>query len=388
MNEAEFKHLIEKYLDGKASDAEQVLLFNFYDELHKEQSDWDPAVMGESEEIERMILGRINVNIDANEVKPVIKRFPWWSVAASILILLNLGLYFFSQQPPARKVTEQAISKIKAGGDKAFLILANGTRVSLTDADTGKIAEQMGLKISKSADGQLIYTVSDTRLSTPTGEPVYNKIETPIGGKYQINLPDGTKVWLNAASSLRYPVIFTGTERRVELTGEGYFEVSKDKHKRFIVSTEGQELSVFGTHFNINAYHDEPAIKTTLLEGSVKVSQTSRTHSAQPALSRFLNPGQQSILSAKTFEVRTVDTESAVDWKNGRFIFNNEDIKSAMRKLSRWYDIKVSYDGNFENIHFGGSFSRANHLADIVKILEATNEFKFKAEGREVTIVK
>jgi transmembrane sensor len=230
--------------------------------------------------------------------------------------------------------------------------------------------------------------VSDKKSALQTGEPVYNKIETPIGGKYQINLPDGTKVWLNAASSLRYPVVFTGAERRVELTGEGYFEVSKDKNKRFIVSTEGQELSVFGTHFNINAYTDEPAIKTTLLEGSVKVSQTNRPTPGQPALSRFLNPGQQSILNAKTFEVKKVDTESAVDWKNGRFIFNNEDIQSAMRKLSRWYNIKVSYEGDFKDINFGGSFSRSNHLADIIKILEATNEFKFEVEGREVKIVK
>ncbi|WP_084529204.1 FecR family protein [Pedobacter caeni] len=384
----EFKHLIEKYLDGKASKAEQVLLFNFYDQLQEEEVEWDPSVMGDAEEVERVILGRINVNVDANEVRPLIKRFPWWSVAASLLILLNLGLYFYSSQEAPHKATEEAISKIKAGGDKAFLILANGTRLSLTDADTGKIAEQMGLKISKSADGQLIYTVSDTKSSLQTTKPVYNKIETPLGGKYQINLPDGTKVWLNAASSLRYPVVFTGTERRVELTGEGYFEVSKDKNKRFIVSTEGQELSVFGTHFNINAYADEPAIKTTLLEGSVKVSQTNQSAQGQPALSRFLNPGQQSILNAKTFEVKKVDTESAVDWKNGRFIFNNEDIQSAMRKLSRWYSIKVSYEGNFKNINFGGSFSRSNHLADIIKILEATNEFKFEVEGREVKIVK
>ncbi|SHG20820.1 FecR family protein [Pedobacter caeni] len=388
MKEVEFKHLIEKYLDGKASKAEQVLLFNFYDQLQEEEVEWDPSVMGDAEEVERVILGRINVNVDANEVRPLIKRFPWWSVAASLLILLNLGLYFYSSQEAPHKATEEAISKIKAGGDKAFLILANGTRLSLTDADTGKIAEQMGLKISKSADGQLIYTVSDTKSSLQTTKPVYNKIETPLGGKYQINLPDGTKVWLNAASSLRYPVVFTGTERRVELTGEGYFEVSKDKNKRFIVSTEGQELSVFGTHFNINAYADEPAIKTTLLEGSVKVSQTNQSAQGQPALSRFLNPGQQSILNAKTFEVKKVDTESAVDWKNGRFIFNNEDIQSAMRKLSRWYSIKVSYEGNFKNINFGGSFSRSNHLADIIKILEATNEFKFEVEGREVKIVK
>jgi transmembrane sensor len=181
---------------------------------------------------------------------------------------------------------------------------------------------------------------------------------------------------------------FTGAERRVELTGEGYFEVSKDKNKRFVVLTEGQELSVFGTHFNINAYPDEPAVKTTLLEGRVKISQTNKTTPSQATQSRFLNPGQQSILNARTFEVKTVDTESAVDWKNGRFIFNNEDIKSAMRKLSRWYDIKVSYEGNFEHINFGGSFSRSNHLADIIKILEATNEFKFEVEGREVKIVK
>jgi len=388
VKEAEFKHLIDKYLDGQATEAEQILLFSFYDEWQEEKSEWNTAVMGEAEEVERMILGKINVNIDANEVRPLIKRFPWWSVAASILILLNLGLYFFSPPKNTNQSTDQAISKIKAGGDKAFLILANGKRLSLTDADTGKIAEQMGLQLSKSADGQLIYTVSDKKSALQTGEPVYNKIETPIGGKYQINLPDGTKVWLNAASSLRFPVVFTAAERRVELTGEGYFEVSKDKNKRFIVLTEGQELSVFGTHFNINAYPDEPAVKTTLLEGSVKISQTNRTGPGQTIQSRFLNPGQQSILNARTFEVKTVDIESVVDWKNGRFIFNDEDIKSAMRKLSRWYDIKVSYEGNFEHINFGGSFSRSNHLADIIKILEATNEFKFEVEGREVKIVK
>jgi transmembrane sensor len=195
-------------------------------------------------------------------------------------------------------------------------------------------------------------------------------------------LPDGTKVWLNAASSLHFPTAFTGGERRVELTGEGYFEVAKNKHLPFKVAFNDQEVQVLGTHFNIMAYPNEEASQTTLLEGSVSITKRN--------ISRLLVPGQQakSTIGSAGFDIKQVDTQEAVAWKNGEFLFKNTNIQSIMRQLARWYDVDVAYQGNLQNMVFGGRMSKSKNISEVLKNLELTGTIHFKIEGRRVTVME
>lgn len=309
-------------------------------------------------------------------------------LAAATLILISGTLVYLSLNTslsPGKKVARQIAADIKPGGNKATLTLANGRKISLTDTSNGEIAEQSGIAITKTADGQLVYTIKNSSAVASANQPTeFNTIETPVGGQYQINLPDGTKVWLNAASSLKYPAQFTAHQRKVELTGEGYFEVSKDKKRPFTVVTGKQEVQVLGTHFNVNAYPEEKATKTTLLEGIVKVSNAS---SQEHGDSKLLRPGEQSTLTQASFQVEKVDIENAVAWKNGYFTFADEDLEVSMRKLSRWYNVEISYSGKFDTISFGGAISRSKSLAEVLQILELTRKIKFKIEGRRIILM-
>jgi len=210
----------------------------------------------------------------------------------------------------------------------------------------------------------------------------FNTISTPVGGQYTVVLPDGSKVWLNAASSLKFPTAFTGTERRVELTGEGYFEVAKNKHMPFKVNFNREEVEVLGTHFNISAYPDEAVTRTTLLEGSVRISKNN--------IKKILVPGQQAISSMQTggFNIAEVNTDEAIAWKNGLFLFHNENIRSIMKKIARWYNVDVNYQGSFTNQEYGGRISQSKNLSEILKNLELTGTIHFKIEGRRVTVME
>lgn len=201
-----------------------------------------------------------------------------------------------------------------------------------------------------------------------------------MGGQYKLTLPDGSKVWLNAASSLKYPVVFIGNERKVEITGEAYFEIAKDESKPFKVLLNNMEIQVLGTHFNVNGYTDEEMIKTTLLEGKVKVLASGQT--------KYLLPGQQAQLksSGNIAVTNEVNLEETVAWKDGNFQFENSDIKAVMRQLARWYDVDVSYKGNI-NKHFIGSISRNVKLSQVLSMLQQTGEIKFKIEGKNLIVM-
>jgi ferric-dicitrate binding protein FerR (iron transport regulator) len=210
---------------------------------------------------------------------------------------------------------------------------------------------------------------------------LYNTISTPKGGQYQVTLSDGSKVWLNAASSLRFPATFSGKERKVELTGEGYFEVAHNKKMPFHVTVNDLDVEVLGTHFNINAYADESAIKTTLLEGSVKVVKGNET--------KIIEPGEQASVTTSEDEINVkqqVDLEQVVAWKNGIFQFERADIESVMRQISRWYDIDVDYHGRVSE-HFGGTISRDVNISDVLKMLEMTGGVNFKIDGKKVIVM-
>jgi ferric-dicitrate binding protein FerR (iron transport regulator) len=266
--------------------------------------------------------------------------------------------------------------------------LADGTTIVLDSAGNTTLATQGNTHIIKLNNGQLAYRDADQR--TPATALQYNTISTPKGGQYEIILPDGSHVWLNAASSLRFPAAFTGNERIVALTGEAYFEVAKNPAQPFKVTFTGSagdgQVEVLGTHFNINAYDDEANSKTTLLEGKVKISRPQS--GMQDPNPEILNPGQQAAIAdgVGNIKVLAVDADAAIAWKNGVFSFDNVDIKTVMRQIARWYDVEVVYEGALAAEKFEGEIPRSSTLADVFKILELS-AVHFKIEGRKVIVM-
>lgn len=311
------------------------------------------------------------------------------AVAATLFLLLSIGGYFYfsnTKTVQQDQVSQNKIHDLAPGGNKAVLTLADGSEIVLNDAKNGVLASQGNLSVSKNKEGQVVYQVQENKNSNQK-EVVYNTISTPRGGQYQINLPDGTKVWLNAASTLKFPLVFSKNERRVELTGEAYFEVnplasSKSKSRKvpFIVKSQSQEVEVLGTHFNVNAYSDEIDTRTTLLEGSVKVAQLGSHNS------KLLKPGQQSIVD-KTITVSNVDVEQAIDWQKGYFSFDNESVESIMRKISRWYNVDVEYKDNIRYRKFAGRISKFENVSQILKIMEKTKVIHFKMEEGRIIVM-
>jgi ferric-dicitrate binding protein FerR (iron transport regulator) len=269
--------------------------------------------------------------------------------------------------------------KIKPGKNQAVLTLDNGRKVILTDAIIGEVASRSGVRIIKAADGQLVYEVTG---STNQNLPLeYNTIEAPAGGQWQVKLPDGSLIFLNASSSITYPIRFVGNERRVHIIGEAYFEIAHNKEIPFQVESRGQIVEVLGTKFNVTAYADEKIIRTTLLKGSVKIITNSE--------SKLLKPGQQAQVSGNKFEITSdVDLEEIVAWKNGYFKFN-ESLESIMAKISRWYDVDVEYRVKPDSdLTFSGKISRSRDISGILKMLEYTGDVHFRLEGRRVIVTK
>jgi transmembrane sensor len=305
------------------------------------------------------------------------------AVAASLLICASAGLFYFKSLPSLNhSIAKNEIHTVRTdrgpGGNKAILTLADGKRIDLKNARSGAIAMQGKTRIIKSADGKLIYT-ADTETAAITSSAM-NTLTTPRGGQYKLTLPDGSMVWLNAASSLQFPAHFTGGSREVTLNGEAYFEVAKNAKMPFRVKLNRMEVEVLGTHFNIMAYNDEPYIKTTLLEGSVRL-----THAGNV---QMLKPGQEGLLSglANQFIVRSANIEQAMAWKNGQFIFANENMQSISRKLSRWYDIRVSDNRKDQGLTYTGAISKYKNVSDVLKMLELTGTLHYKIEDGTVTI--
>jgi hypothetical protein len=333
----------------------------------------------EIEILESRLKGAITHRINAKENKPVPFYRSYFMRAAAIVIFALAGTFYFYNRHNRQQVqvAENKAFKtdIAPGGNKAVLTLANGANVILNNAKNGHISNQGGTSILKQ-DSLISYKALAGANAT---EVSYNTITIPKGGQYQLILADGTKVWLNAASSLRFPTAFTGKDRTVELTGEAYFEVAKNKDKPFNVKTISQTVQVLGTHFNINAYSNEANVKTTLLEGSVTVSS--------PNASVMISPGQQAVLGKNgTFEVKhDLDTDETVAWKNGIFQFKEADIQTVMRQISRWYDIDVSFKGKIPTDLYGGKISRNVNLSQVLKILELSG-VNFTIEGRTIIV--
>lgn len=365
--------LLRKYRKGQCTEEEKQLLIDWYEAWHNDdlplaKVDFDLAEQEMWQAIEKKSAKRISS-------KPYLK----WMVAAGIALATFLFSYNYYITHSVNTLENRlVVHDVRPGGDRASLTLANGSEVDLTSLKPGESIEQDGFHILKKENGQLVYTAKPVKDSHEQGvEMVFNEVHTPKGGQFQLQLPDGTKVWLNASSSIKYPLHFDKNERKVELNGEAYFEVAKHNHyKPFLVQTKQQEVLVLGTHFNVNAYENEMATRTTLLEGRVKILTKDRASSA------VLQPNEQSSLpkNETRLTIRQVDPAESIAWKDGEFIFNNTDLKTIMRQLERWYDVKVVDLDKFPNNTYNGKMKRAVNLSKVLKILELTSELQFVIE--------
>ncbi|WP_025146496.1 FecR family protein [Pedobacter jeongneungensis] len=298
----------------------------------------------------------------------------WPSVAAaSIVLLLGLAIFAFYQYRDLHKSSYvQGHSTIQPGRNRAMMKLASGQQIEL-DANRGWVSVQ-GNNI-KYADGSIV-------ASQLAGSDMNSNslLITPRGGQYQMVLSDGTKVWLNAGSSLKFPIKF-GKQRVVELQGEAYFQVFRDKNHPFVVKTSTQEIQVLGTHFNICSYADEKKAVTTLESGSVQVSL-----SEKPDEKIRIKPGEQAISARGSLEVKTANTQLAVAWKDNKFIFDHTSIEEIMKRVARWYDVDVVYQGPVPTELFGGTVSRFDSIEKVLSILELTGKVHFKIERRQIIV--
>jgi transmembrane sensor len=368
MNENEVKALLNRYRSGIATDEDNALLDSWY--LDFEESGPEELSMDE----------RLRA-VDAawqyldKENTPIRKIKTWQRVAAaaSVLVFLSIGAYFvINKKTTGVDTAHLARTKfdIAPGNNKASLTLANGRVLNLSNSRSGVVINAAQIVYN---DGSKVDTTENH--NTTAAEQL--TLATPKGGTYQLLLPDGTRVWLNAASSITFPSSFTGlNQRRVELEGEAYFEVAKNKVLPFRVSSTGQVVEVLGTHFDINTYADEPAAKTTLLEGSISLNNT------------LLKPGQQAKFTANGISITTADIDETMGWKNNYIVFEDEKIESVMRKIARWYNVEVVYEGEKPTDDFGGRVSRAAYVSQVLKKLELTNKVHFKVAGRRIIVTK
>ncbi len=305
----------------------------------------------------------------------------YWTAAASIILMLGVGYFYFSKNNSAsvvKVIPEKGIKQdLQPGGNKAILILADGQQIILDSSQNGSLGHQGNASIIKLNDGRIAYKNAGEKASGI----VYNIISTPRSGQYQVDLTDGSKVWLNAASSIKFPTRFSGGERKVEITGEAYFEIAKIEGVPFkVILANGSKVQVLGTHFNVMSYENEKNIETTLFEGSVRFVDEARDV--------IIKPGQQVMMNVSTSKLTLndkVNEEAVLAWKNGKFYFNDVDIQTVMKQISRWYDVDVEYKGKVDKV-FAGTISRNVSASNIFKILEATGGVSFQIEGKKVIV--
>jgi transmembrane sensor len=326
--------------------------------------------------------------LESKTASPVRKLFGWRkiAVAASILLAISTSVYFLflhkADRPNSYVETVLPTGDVPApNNNRAMITLANGQQVFLDSMENGVLALQENVKLIKLADGRIAY---NQETATVNEVIPFNTLYNPRGSKViDMKLADGSRVWLNAGSSVTYPVVFTGKERNVSISGEAYFEVTHDAAKPFIVSKGAMHVTVLGTRFNINAYDDEAAIRVTLLEGSVKVNATTDLQSL------LLKPGQQAIVSrSNTLSMAsTIDVDVVMAWKNGLFSFSNSSLQTVMRQIERWYDLEVIYEGDIPDERFGGELSRSSNLSEVLKILEES-KVNFNVNEKRIIVRK
>ncbi|MGE7775778.1 FecR family protein [Chitinophaga sp. NPDC101104] len=379
MKASRFAHLFHKYRSGQATPEEEK---EFLDMV---------AASGHDDELKEAIGGMLENGLDDDAAMPEesaekvlgeilrdetprrkTRIFTWAAVAAGLLMLLGIG-FLLKTQRNGQPGAETARTQISPGKDRATLVLDDGREIDLERAGNDTIGVQQGLMAQ--VNGNALHY--DTTAAEP---PTINTIRTPRGGQFRVVLPDGSRVWLNAASSIRFPTVFNAGERRVEVEGEVYFEVAKRPQQPFIVKADGMDVRVTGTHFNVMAYSDESSIETTLLEGGVKVFGGGSEATLVPGLQAVMNRQENDI------KVRKADTDRVIAWKEGRFEFRG-NIRGIMRQIARWYDVDIIYKGNTDGKNFGGAISRTEKIEDVLKMLELTGSIQFEINNNTVTVI-
>lgn len=368
--------LIRRYVNDVASEKERMIVESWHIQEVK-----DSTCIPSKENI-AIVEKRMwrNLAFHIHHQKDLVRSNKLWpkiAITASILLISSAAIYFYIKpfSQPSNPILTQ--NDVAPGADRATLILNNGQRISLNQNTQDLIAIQEGVNIRRSK-GLLIY---EQHAQARKNSIAINKLETPKGGKYQILLPDGSRVWLNSATTLTYPSAFSGKERKVTLEGEAYFEVAKDKERIFKVVSGAQTIEVLGTQFNVKAYKDEIESQTTLAKGKVRISKG--------AIHRLLKPGQAAFTNehSKTIKIGDTDLEKDLAWKNNEFIFNGDDLMSIMREVSRWYDVEVVYKGTFTQSKYWGVVSRSKNISEVLKMLQLTAKINFKIEGRRITLM-
>jgi hypothetical protein len=379
MDQQEIKRLAEKIISGSATEEELLLYNRLCNQYSNVEEGWDETLYGDQTDLDKELKNEIWSQTGFKRPVVRMKWFKWVAAASIIMIFSSLGFLLTQNSeedhgastPPSAKVQVQDINP---GQNGAILTLATGEMIHLDSANDGSLVQQGNVSVVKK-NGELVYS----NKGKGSGE-VYNTMTTPKGRQFSLVLSDGSKVWLNAASSITYPISFTGKERKVSVTGEAYFEIAHNAAIPFIVESGQNSVKVLGTHFNINAYDDESVVSVTLLEGSVDVRRGT--------VSKVIKPGQQAQINddEQIKLTNNIDVEHVVAWKNGRISFQGADIGTVMRQMSRWYDVEIEYNRKMNDL-FYADISRSTMLSDVLKALELTTDVHFKIEGRKVRVV-
>ena len=412
MSISQIKNLLDSYIAGSATQQEQQLVEQWLEENDQQNTEWQ--LMNNKDKAAWLL--QLYRDID-NSITPKdagwqdddtidsslawYKKF-WLPVAAALIVSIGAGIYYFllpqqERATPVSVIAPQLQNDALPGTNKAILMLDNGKTILLDDSQDGVLVKQGGTAVSKQGENLMYKGKGNNDKDAPV---VFNTLTTPRGGQYKLVLADGSKVWLNASSSIRYPVSFAGNERKVEITGEVYFEISQlsvdglkgkaTKRIPFIVKVnmlgrEGAEVEVLGTHFNINAYDDEDAISTTLLEGSIKISPPRPNEKSLEAV--IITPGQQARLNKNGLLqlVKEVNIEETVAWKNGLFMMNGAAIPAVLRQLARWYDVDIVYGNGIPEGRITGDIPRDMNLSEVLKVMELSG-VHFKIDNKKIIV--
>jgi ferric-dicitrate binding protein FerR (iron transport regulator) len=398
MDRKALQKILTGYINGTATPEEIRFLENYYGHFDQRAATLQTIAETELQHYKEEVLEQLHRQMNQEAAAgssvtdspgqtsyPVMHRVnflrrAWFRYAAVILFIFGSGAYFYYTIQKKKPVVATlkpvpVLNDVAPGGQKAILTLSDGSTIVLDSAANGLLTQQGNANVMKLANGQIAYHIA----GQPGTELLYNTMKTPVGGQYKLRLPDGTDVWLNAASSITYPTVFTGKDRMVTVTGEAYFEVAKDKAKPFRVKVNEMEVEVLGTRFNINSYSEEAVVKTTLLEGSVKVRNGKET--------AILTPGLQAQVSNENrIKVNEADVEQAVAWKNGYFRFNRVDVQTVMRQIARWYDVEVVYEGIVSTDKFVGELPMDANISQVLRALEKI-EVHFKIEGKKIIVM-
>jgi ferric-dicitrate binding protein FerR (iron transport regulator) len=374
MDEQHIKALVEKYLQGTCTEAERRAVEAWYDSL--DDFDREAGPIAEEAALEQELWSRIATN------RPVaakrVRLHPWKAAAAVLLLVLGGTVaYFYTGRHVPPQPALAALPPVQViDGQQAVLALGDGRKVQLDELADGAAIQEGNTVIRKVNPHQLEY-----RVTGKNGKIAYHTLSVPRGEQYELLLPDGSRVWLNAASAIRFRSSFQGKARDMELTGEAYFEVVQLPQQPFIVQAAGQTVQVLGTHFNIKAYKEEEHPVTTLLEGSVKIS-------SRQDPGGILQPGEQAEMNSRgEIKIAATDPQQAIAWKNGDFDFYNKSLQDVMLDISRWYNITVEYQGNVPTVRFSGSISREKRLAEVLRLISLTQPVKFRQDSGRVLVM-